>query len=284
MLEIRNLNYRFRRKRIIEGFSYQFKPGIYGLLGANGAGKTTLMRCITGVYSLKSNAILYEGIPVAKSKKFSEVISYLPQKFGLFQDLTVKEMMLMMATLKGVNIKSDSNIVEKCVEIVNLSDKLNDKVRTLSGGMIRRLGIAQTLLNDPKIIIFDEPTAGLDIEERLRFKNIVSEISEGRVVIISTHIASDIEALCHEVLVMKNKGVVFTGSCEAIANQAQQKTYVMLQDELLNIEGDYHIQNYFEKEGKHFVRIVTNISLDKLDVELVDPTIEDGYICLLKDI
>jgi len=196
MLEIRNLNYKIGKKSIIEDFSYQFKPGVYGLLGSNGAGKTTLMRCITGIYELKTDAILYEGLTIRNNKKFAEVISYLPQKFGLFKDLTVKEMMLMMASLKGVNIKKNSKIVEDSIGIVNLSDKLNDKVRTLSGGMIRRLGIAQTLLNDPKIIIFDEPTVGLDIEERLRFKNIVSDISKDRIIIISTHIASDIEALC----------------------------------------------------------------------------------------
>ena len=284
MLEIRNLNYKFGRKSIIEGFSHQFKPGVYGLLGANGAGKTTLMRCVTGVYPLKADSIFYEDVAISKNKNFSRAISYLPQKFGLFRDLTVKEMMLMMASLKDVDTKSDSALVEDCVAIVNLSDKLNDKVKTLSGGMIRRLGIAQTLLNDPKVIIFDEPTAGLDIEERLRFKNIVSEIRKDRIIIISTHIATDIEALCDEVLVMKDKGIVFTGSCEAIANQAKGKTYVLLQDELFNVEGDYQIQNYFEKEGKHFVRIVTNVSLDMPDAKSVDPTIEDGYICLLKDI
>lgn len=284
MLEIKNLSYRFGKKTIIEDFSYQFNAGIYGLLGANGAGKTTLMRCLTGVYPLKSEAILYEGIPIAKNKKFSDVISYLPQKFGLFRDLTVKEMMLMLASLKGVNLKNNPDIVKDCVEIVNLSDKLNDRVKTLSGGMIRRLGIAQTLLNEPKIIIFDEPTAGLDIEERLRFKNIVAEISKERTIIISTHITSDIEALCDEVLVMKNKRIVFTGSCQEIAEQARHKTYVLLQDKLSHIEGEPHIQNYFEKDGQSYVRIITNNLQDTPDIELATPTIEDGYICLLKDI
>ena len=284
MLEIRNLTYSVGKKSIIEDFSYQFQSGVYGLLGANGAGKTTLMRCITGVYSLKSDAILYEGVAIAQNKKFSKMMSYLPQKFGLFKDLTVKEMMLMMSSLKGVHLKNKATIVEDCVAMVNLSDKLNDKVRTLSGGMIRRLGIAQTLLNDPKVILFDEPTAGLDIEERLRFKNIVSEISKDRMIIISTHIVSDVEALCDEVVVMKDKGILFTGSCEAIAEQARNKTYVLLKHELSSLEDGYYIQSYFEKESRSFVRIITNIPQDRLGITRVDPMIEDGYICLLKGI
>jgi ABC-2 type transport system ATP-binding protein len=284
MLEVKNLNFSIRKKCIIEDFSHEFQPGVYGLLGENGAGKTTLMRCLTGVYSLKMEAIFYEGVALSKSKKYSELMSYLPQQFGLFKDLTVKEMMLMMASLKGVNVKNNATTVEDCVALVNLSGKLHDKVKSLSGGMIRRLGIAQTLLNDPKVIIFDEPTAGLDIEERLRFKNIVSEISKGRIIIISTHIATDIEALCDEVIVMKDKGILFTGSCEAIKNQAQGKTYVLLQHELSNIMGHYHIQSYFEKKSQKFIKIITDDASNLTGATPVEPTIEDGYICLLKDI
>jgi len=284
MLEIRNLNYQFRKKSIIENFSHQFKPGIYGLLGANGAGKTTLMRCMVGIYTPKSNTIFYNEQPVRNNRNFFKDISYLPQKFGLFKDLTVKEMMLMMASLKDVDIKANPSIVEDCVATVNLSKKLNDKVKTLSGGMIRRLGIAQTLLNDPKIIIFDEPTAGLDIEERLRFKNIMSKIGKDRIIIISTHIASDIEALCDEVLVLKDKRIAFTGTCQEIAEQAKGKTFILPQTDLFDMKDDYHIQNHFEKDGTSFARIVTNTLLGEYHAKPVDPTIEDGYICLLRDI
>ena len=284
MLEIRNLNFSIRKKHIIEDFSYQFKAGVYGLLGANGAGKSTLIRCLTGVYPLKKDAIFYDGMAISKSKAYSKVMSYLPQQFGLFKDLTVKEMMIMMASLKDVNTKNNPTIVEECVALVNLSDKLNEKVKTLSGGMIRRLGVAQTLLNNPKVIIFDEPTAGLDIEERLRFKNIISEISKDRIIIISTHIATDIEALCDEVIVMKDKGILFAGSCEAIARQAQDKTYVLLQNELSNIEKNYHIQGYFSEKNINYVKIIIDNASNISGATPVEPTIEDGYICLLKDI
>lgn len=284
MLKIRNLNFTIRKKHIIEDFSHQFQHGVYGLLGANGAGKTTLMRCLTGVYPLKKDAIFYNGIAISKSRTYSDVISYLPQQFGLFKDLTVKEMMMMMAFLKNVNIRNNPTIVESCVALVNLSDKLNDKVKSLSGGMIRRLGIAQTLLSVPKVIILDDPTAGLDIEERLRVKNIISEISKDKTIIISTHIASDIEALCDEVIVMKDKGILFTGSCEAIAKQAQGKTYVLLQHELSNISQKHHVQSYFEKESRNYARIIIDDASSLIKATPVEPTIEDGYICLLKDI
>jgi len=284
MLEIKNLTYRIKKKSVIEDVSYYFMPGVYGLLGPNGAGKTTIMRCITGVYSLKQPAIFYDGEEAIKNKNFLNIISYLPQEFGLFKDLKVKEMMIMLASLRGINTKNDLELVERCLELVNMSDKLNDKVRTLSGGMIRRLGIAQTLLNDPKIIIFDEPTAGLDIEERLRFKNIISEIRKDRVIIISTHIATDIESLCDQVLVMNEGKVIFTGSCEQVANQANHKGYILPEDKLASIEGKYHIQNYFEKDSKNFTKIVSHLRIDDSDIECVEPTIEDGYICLIKEI
>jgi len=284
MLEIKKLSHGFGQKKIIQDVSYHFTPGIYGLLGPNGAGKTTLMRCMTGIYTVKSGTILYENQPIGVHQQYFNEMSYLPQKFGLFKNLTVKEMLLMMASLKGVDVKAHPDVVEKCVEVVNLSEKLNEKVKTLSGGMIRRLGIAQTLLNDPKVIALDEPTAGLDIEERLRFKNIITEISKGKVIIISTHIASDIEALCDEVLVMKDKHISFSGSCEAIRQQAKQKTYVLPAELLQSIKGAYHIQNKFEKEGQLLVKILMKNAVDVTHLEQVEPTIEDGYICLLKDI
>ena len=288
MLKIKNLNYNFRKKVIINDFSYYFSPGIYGLLGPNGAGKTTLMRCITGVYSTKPDTLLYEGQEAIENEFFLKRMSYLPQKFGLFRDLTVKEMMLMMSSLKGIDIKNNEETVEDCVARVNLSDKLNEKVKTLSGGMIRRLGIAQTLLNDPKIIIFDEPTAGLDVEERLRFKNIISEICKDKIIIISTHIVEDIEDICKEVIIMKNGIISFSGSCQAIASKAMKKTYILPKEQLSYIKDNYHIQKQFEKDDQTFIKILTNaplsMNLVEFDIKLINPTIEDGYICILKDI
>jgi len=282
MLEIRNLNLKFRKKSILENVSYKFTPGVYCLLGANGEGKTSLMRCMTGIYNTEN--VFYNDHLITLSKYASDSISYLPQQFGLYKDLTVKEMLLMLASLKGINIKKNPNIVDECVHLVNLSEKINEKVKSLSGGMIKRLGIAQTLLNDPKVIILDEPTAGLDIEERLRFKNIINNIKKDKVIIFSTHIASDVEALCDQVLVMQNKGIVFSGSIEDIKKRAQGKTYSVIHHELLEIKTEYEIQDVYEIESLKHAKILSTHPLSVGSAKLVSPSIEDGYICLLKNI
>lgn len=179
MIEIQGVTKKFRKKTVLDGITQEFNEGVYGLLGPNGAGKTTLMRCMTGLLECSSGDILCDGTPTKKSKDFISRVGYLPQKFGLFKELTVREMMLMLANMKECAGKKAMEEVERCVDMVNLSDRIDSKVRALSGGMIRRLGIAQTFLGDPDIMIFDEPTAGLDPEERLRFKLIISENKKG---------------------------------------------------------------------------------------------------------
>ena len=195
MLKINGLTKKFKKFKAIDSFSFEFNNGIYGLLGPNGAGKTTLLRCISKLYPVDNGVIFYNGQDINENKDYLECIGYLPQLFGMYKDLSVKEMMLMMANLKNIDLNNSNREIERVIKVVNLEEKMNAKVSSLSGGMIRRLGIAQALLGKPKIIIFDEPTAGLDPEERLRFKNIISEIARNIIVIISTHIVEDIEAI-----------------------------------------------------------------------------------------
>ena len=162
MLKILDLHKSFKRKEILKGISINLDTGIYGLLGKNGAGKTTLMRCIVNLYNTTKGSIKFQEKDVVNDTSFSKNIGYLPQKFGLFKELTVYEMMEYFAVLKKLPKESIDMYIKSSLEIVNLDDKLKDKISTLSGGMIRRLGIAQAILGDPKIIIFDEPTAGLE--------------------------------------------------------------------------------------------------------------------------
>lgn len=279
MLSINNLNKSFGKKEVLKNFSYDFGSGVYGLLGPNGTGKTTLIRCITNLYDVKKAAILYNGKCIRKNNRYLSKVGYLPQKFGLFKDLKVKEMLKLLASLK--NIDATDADIEKCVELVNLSDRINDKVGTLSGGMIRRLGIAQALLGDPDIIIFDEPTAGLDPEERLRFKNIISGIKEEKTVIISTHIVEDVEAVCDTVVIMKNGAVARSGSCGEIKKIAEGKTYLVPESESSLIKGDYAVQGQTEKDGRVMLKILTN---NPQEFEKAAPNVEDGYICVLKNI
>lgn len=281
MLNIRNLNKKFGTKPVIKQFSYSFQEGVYGLLGPNGAGKTTLIRCITQLYSVSKETIFFEEIPVEKYKNYLSQIGYLPQKFGLFRDLKVHEMLEMLAGLKGIQGKQAKQEVVRCLALVNLSDRIDSKVKTLSGGMIRLLGIAQALLGDPKIILFDEPTAGLDPEERLRFKWVVSEIAKGKTVLLSTHIVSDIEACCDQVLVLSEGELAMSGSCREIQDRAVGKTYILPKEDLKSFNGQYAVQSQFEEGGKIYCRILTAASCNGTPAE---PTLEDGYICILKKI
>ncbi len=173
---------------MLKGIDFTFTGGVYGLLGPNGAGKTTLIRSMAGLYQPRAGQILYNGKPIGKSKGIYSRLGYLPQGFGIFKELKPIEALMLMANLKGIDKKIAEQDARRVLEIVNLSDAVDKKVGAFSGGMLRRLGIAQALLGDPEIMIFDEPTAGLDPEERLRFKNIISRLSKEKTVIISTHI------------------------------------------------------------------------------------------------
>lgn len=280
MLKIENLSKSLGRKKIIKDLSFTFKSGVYGLLGPNGAGKTTLIRCITQLYPLSDiNSIKYNETPIRSLNDYVSHIGYLPQKFGLFRDLTVYDAMEVLAMEKKLPRNTIKDEILRCVESVNLSDRIKSRVKTLSGGMIRRLGIAQAFLGDPDILIFDEPTAGLDPEERLRFKLIISQLDRNKIVLISTHIVSDIETACNNVIVLNNGSIVSSGSCEEICQFAENKVYLVPHDELNRLEGKYFVQSQYQEGSKAMCRI---ISSDNLNYEKAAPTLEDGYMCLLK--
>lgn len=281
MLKIENLNKNFGRKKVLKDFTYSFEPGVYGLLGPNGSGKTTLLRCITGVYNTPQNTIFYNDKCIKNNKLYFSNLGYLPQKFGLFKDLKVIEMMQLLAGLKDIDFKEQHSMLVECLELVNLSDKMNDRIGTLSGGMVRRLGIAQALIGDPDIVIFDEPTVGLDPEERLRFKSILSKIKKDKVIILSTHIVEDVEAVCEKILVIKDGKVGASGSCFDIQSFAKGKTYLISDEEKDYIEGNYVIQEQKEENGNIMLRIISN---QPQRFEVVEPSVEDGYICILKEI
>lgn len=205
----------------------------------------------------------------------------LPQLFGMYKDLSVKEMMLMMANLKNIDLNNSNREIERVIKVVNLEEKMNAKVSSLSGGMIRRLGIAQALLGKPKIIIFDEPTAGLDPEERLRFKNIISEIARNIIVIISTHIVEDIEAICDNIVIMNKGKLVTSGSSTDIKQIANSKVYIVPERDISTLPNDCQIEKHLEINGQKCARVLSNIKLKYIQDS---PNIEDGYICAIKRI
>lgn len=200
MIEVKHVSKRFGKKQVLNNISCTIEKGIYGLLGPNGAGKTTLMRCMTNLYSLSGGEVLIDGVSSKKKKKTN--IGYLPQSFGLFKELNVYDSMNYFCNLKGIPKKERKEEILRCIHAVNMEENLKKAGGKLSGGMMRRVGVAQALLNHPELILFDEPTAGLDPEERIRFKNTISSLGGEETVIISTHIVEDIEACCDKVIVM----------------------------------------------------------------------------------
>ncbi|NYB75550.1 ATP-binding cassette domain-containing protein [Sedimentibacter hydroxybenzoicus DSM 7310] len=279
MLEVIKLHKSFKKKEVLKNVSLEFKNGIYGLLGPNGAGKTTLIRCMVNLYDLNSGSIEYCGSSINGNNDLLSNIGYLPQKFGLFKELTVYENLKYFCILKKIYKSRMDDEIKNCLISVNLEDRISHKVSSLSGGMIRRLGIAQAILGHPKIIIFDEPTAGLDPEERIRFKNIVAQINKDRIIIISTHIVEDVEASCNKIIIMNEGRVLKYGSSEEIKSEANGKVYEV--EKNLNADEYWYVEKSFSRNEKTFMRILSN---KKENLKSLEPTIEDGYMCIVKGI
>ena len=273
ILKAENLNKKFGHTEVLKDVSFTMESGVYGLLGPNGAGKTTLMRCITGLYR-------YRGEITLNDKKINNrkgnVVGYLPQKFGLFPELTVAEMLDYMGNMQGLPKKGRKEIIDRCLSQVNLADKKNVRIRKLSGGMVRRVGIAQALLSDPPIIIFDEPTAGLDPEERMHFKEIISNLSGEKIVLISTHIVEDVEACCDHIIVIDNGNILKAGPVEEIRSVAEHR---VMEVEDTGQEDILYVERSFMKNGKKKYRVLFKYDTENYE----EPTVEDGYLCLLKE-
>lgn len=211
----------YSSKIAVDRISASLQPGVIGLLGANGAGKTTLMRMICGILKPSSGSISFEGMD-ASDEMYRDALGYLPQDFGYYPNFTGMDFLMYMAALKGIDKKSAKNKCRELLKTVNLEDAANKKIKTYSGGMKQRLGIAQAVLNDPKILILDEPTAGLDPKERVRFRNLIAELGKDAIVILSTHIVSDIEHIADRVLMMKDGNIVFDGSSADIHEDLEE--------------------------------------------------------------
>ena len=212
---IDRLTKQYENKIAVDRVSLQLTNGVYGLLVANGAGKTTFMRMLCGILKPTSGTVTFDGMDVS-SEEYRAELGYLPQDFGYYPDFNGMDFLLYMASLKGLTKTEAKRKSKKLLELVSLSDVAKKKIATYSGGMKQRLGIAQALLNDPKIIILDEPTAGLDPKERVRFRNLIKELGTESIVLLSTHIVSDIEHIADTVLMMKAGQIVFNGSADEI--------------------------------------------------------------------
>ena len=210
-LVIDRLTKQFQNKIAVDRVSLRLNNGVYGLLGTNGAGKTTLMRMLCGILQPTSGTITFDGMDV-REEGYRAILGYLPQDFGYYPEFTAMDFLLYMAALKGLPRQSAKRKAKELLELVGLQDMGRKKIKTFSGGMKQRLGIAQALLNDPKLLILDEPTAGLDPKERVRFRNLIGQLGKDSIVLLSTHIVSDIEHIADEVLMMKDGNLIYHGA------------------------------------------------------------------------
>ena len=210
-LAVDRLSKQYKNKIAVDRVTFNLSEGVTGLLGANGAGKTTLMRMITGILVPTSGDITADGIPV-QTEEYRAILGYLPQDFGYYPEFTAREFVQYIAALKGLDKRTAKRKTEELLELVGLSDVAGKKIKTFSGGMKQRVGIAQAIINDPKILILDEPTAGLDPKERVRFRNLIAEIGKDTIVLFSTHIVSDIEHIASNVLMMRDGQIIYDGA------------------------------------------------------------------------
>lgn len=225
-LSVDRLTKHYGSKIAVDCVSVALKPGIYGLLGENGAGKTTLMRMLCAILESTSGEVFLDGREiVSMGAEYRDILGYLPQDFGYYPNYTAREFLLYMAALKGIPRDRAKKRAEELLEVAGLSEVAAKKMKTFSGGMKQRVGIAQALLNHPKLLILDEPTAGLDPKERVRFRNLISDYAAGRIVILSTHIVSDIEAIADEVLLMKKGKLVSQGTVSELTKEAEGKVW-----------------------------------------------------------
>lgn len=209
-LIIDRVSKQFKNHIAVDRVSATLHEGVYGLLGANGAGKTTLMRMLCGILQPTSGTVTFDGMDVSE-EGYRAILGYLPQDFGYYPEFTATDFLLYMAALKGLPKSSAKGRAAELLELVSLEDAARKKIKTFSGGMKQRLGIAQALLNDPKLLILDEPTAGLDPKERVRFRKLIAELGKDSIVLLSTHIVSDIEHIAHEVLMMQDGSLIYRG-------------------------------------------------------------------------
>lgn len=286
LLKIQNLTKKYDNGVLaLDNLSLKIKPGMFGLLGPNGAGKSTLMRTLATLQEADSGEIYLGNIDVLNQKdELRKVLGYLPQDFGVYPWLTAENFLNHLARLKGIGSSSErKQIVSELLEKVNLHEKRNKKLKTFSGGMKQRFGIAQALLGNPKLIIVDEPTAGLDPAERVRFHNILSELAEEIIVILSTHIVEDVKDICDQMAITNHGKILREGNPSKLVNQINGKIWAKTieKSDLNEIENQFDVISSQLKEGKKLAHIYSE-NRPATGFELVNPSLEDLYFYTLK--
>ena len=285
-IELQNLTKRFGKKTAVDSVSLTLTPGVWGLIGANGAGKTTLMRMLAGILTPTSGRVLCDGADTrVMGEAWRDMLGYLPQNFGFYPEFTVADYLDYMAALKGLEKQAARRKIEELCEILSLARVYKNKIKKLSGGTQRRVGIAQALLNDPEVLILDEPTSGLDPGERVRFRNLLSEFARERIVLISTHIVSDVEYIAAENAIMKDGKLIDVGTTEQLLRAVEGRVFTALVPDGLLAQTEREVRVVSLKNeggGETLVRYVAEGPLLR-DSEFAEPRLEDLYLWLFKD-
>lgn len=283
MLTLNNVSKNFGKFTAVENISLNMDNGLYALLAPNGAGKTTIIKMITTLLNPTEGEILYDGVNIkTMGAAYRELLGYLPQDFGYYKNNTPKQYLSYLAALKGVPKKETAEKIDYLLEMVGLSENADKKMRKFSGGMIQRVGIAQAMLNDPKILILDEPTAGLDPKERIRFRNIISVLSKDRIVILSTHIVSDIESIANQVILIRDKHIYKMDSVANICNELSGKVFEMQvsDKEYEKMEEKYIVLSARQEKGFMTIRVFDEADdgTDNDNKVSVSPNLEDVFL------
>lgn len=269
----------------VDDVSLSLGPGILGLLGPNGAGKSTMMRMLATLTRPTAGRIIWKGIDISRQPDALRVsLGYLPQDFGVYPALSAREFLRYLAAVKGLPQKLARHRVDACIEQVGLTADADRRLGDFSGGMRQRVGIAQALLNDPQLLIADEPTVGLDPGERLRFRHLLTELGGQRLVILCTHIVSDVEASATTLAVMRKGKLVFSGAPDALLERAHGKVWdwTVPPERLDEIRAAYHVSNSLRRADGVRIRLMSTASPGQ-GAEAVMPSLEDAYLSLLAD-
>ena len=271
----------YKDKIAVNDVCLELSPGVWGFLGANGAGKTTLMRMIAGILKPDSGQVCYDEIPIdVLQESYRSIFGYLPQEFGFYPEFTVRDYLEYMSALKGISSADAREKINELLERLTLKEVEKKQIRKLSGGMKRRVGIAQALLNDPEVLLLDEPTSGLDPGERIRFRNLISEFAQDKIVLISTHIVPDVEYMASRIVIMKDGRIIADGSSEELSGKMQNRVFTarIRADALHHYERAVRIVN---------IRNLANSMLELRylsdrnpfpDAEVCIPHLEDYYL------